>query len=66
MYLIVHNDKCNGKNIKKTDCIHFFVNTQIITEMWVGFSSPRRAEKGHEGLFEPFEKPQDPQTNSPD
>ena len=48
---------------QETDCIHFFVNTQIITEMWVGFSSPRRAEKGHEGLVKPFK---DPQTNSSD
>ena len=55
-----------GKILRKQTVSIFFVNTQIITEMWVGFSSPRRAEKGHEGLFEPFEKPQDPQTNSPD
>lgn len=32
--------------------------------MSVGFSCPRRAEKGHEGLFKTF-NPQDPQTHSP-
>ena len=32
--------------------------------MSVGFSCPRRAEKGHEGPFKPF-NPQDPQTHSP-
>ena len=60
MYLMACNDKRNyEKNIKKhikkcTDCINCFFNTQIFTEMWVGFSCPRRAEKGHEELYKPF------------